>query len=144
MIEQVTIFLENKTGHLAALCRAIGDAGVNMHALTIADSVDFGIVRVICDRPNATAAALNEAGYRASVAKVSAIALNDCPGSLADLLELFDQQGIDIKYGYCMNMANGRVVDILKITGAEEAAKSIAIRDAGFTIMNPEDIYQLG
>ena len=143
MIEQVTVFLENEEGHLAALCRAIGDAGFNMHTLTISETADYGIVRIIADKPNACAKALNEAGYRASVAKVSAIALNDCPGSLADLLEIFDQQGIDIRYGYCMSMANGRVIDILKISGAEEASKAIAIKEAGFTIMSAEDIYEL-
>ena len=143
MIEQVTVFLENEEGHLAQLCRAIGNAGINMHTLTIADTTDFGIVRIIADKPHTCAEALNKAGYRASVTKVSAIALNDTPGSLADLLELFDEQNINVRYGYCMSMQNGRVIDILKISGAEEASKAIAIKEAGFTIMSPEDVYVL-
>lgn len=143
MTEQVTVFLENEEGHLAALCRSIANAGINMHALTIADSVDYGIVRVIADKPNACAAALKDAGYHASVTKVSAIELSDEPGALAKLLELFDEQNINIEYGYCMSLSNGKAVDILKITGAEEASKAIAVKDAGFTILSPEDVYEV-
>lgn len=143
MIDQITVFLENKEGRLAALCRAMGDAGVNMHALTIADTTDYGVVRVIADKPADAVAALEAAGYRASVTKVSAIALPDAPGSLAGLLELFDANNINIQYGYCMSMANGQVVDVLKISGADEAAKSIAIEEAGYKILQPADLYQV-
>ncbi|MBO4365491.1 MAG: amino acid-binding protein [Eggerthellaceae bacterium] len=143
MIDQITVFLENKEGRLAALCRAMGDAGINMHALTIADTTDYGVVRVIADRPATAVKALAEAGYRASIAKVSAIAIPNEPGALAGLLELFDANNIDIQYGYCMSMADGQVVDILKVTGAEEAAKSMDIEAAGYKILQPADVYAL-
>lgn len=143
MIDQITVFLENKEGRLAALCRAMGDVGVNMHALTIADTTDYGVVRVIADKPAEAVKALESAGYRANVTKVSAIALPDVPGSLAGLLELFDANNINIQYGYCMSMANGQVVDVLKISGADEAAKAIAIEEAGYKILQPADIYQV-
>ena len=143
MIDQITVFLENKEGRLASLCRAMGDAGINMHALTIADTTDYGVVRVIADKPQAAVKALGEAGYRASIAKVSAIAIPNVPGALAGLLELFDANDIDIQYGYCMSMANGKVVDILKVSGAEEAAKAIAVEAAGYKILQPADVYEV-
>lgn len=143
MIDQITVFLENKEGRLAALCRAMGDANINMHALTIADTTDYGVVRVIADRPAAAVRALEEAGYRANVTKVSAIAIPNVPGALAGLLELFDANNIDIQYGYCMPMADGQVVDILKVSSAEEAAKAIAVEEAGYKILQPADVYQV-
>ena len=143
MIDQITVFLENKEGRLASLCRAMGDAGINMHALTIADTTDYGVVRVIADRPATAVKALAEAGYRASIAKVSAIAIPNEPGSLARLLELFDANNIDIQYGYCMSMTGGQVVDILKVSGAEEASKAIAVEAAGFKILQPADVYEV-
>ena len=79
MIDQITVFLENKEGRLASLTRAMGDAGINMHALTIADTSDYGLVRIIADKPQAAVAALTEAGYRASLTKVSAIAVPTSP-----------------------------------------------------------------
>lgn len=141
MIDQITVFLENKEGRLAALCRAMGDADINMHALTIADTTDYGVVRVIADKPVSAVRALEDAGYRASLAKVSAISVPDAPGSLAGLLELFDAQGINIQYGYCMSMGNGQVVDVLKIPAADEAAKSLLIEEAGYKILQPSDVY---
>ena len=51
MIEQITVFIENEKGHLASLCRTLGDEGIQMHALMVADTSDFGVVRIICDDP---------------------------------------------------------------------------------------------
>lgn len=142
MIDQITVFLENKEGRLAALTRAMGDAGINMHALTVADTSDYGLVRIIADKPKTAVAALNEAGYRASLTKVSAIALPHVPGSLASLLELFEQNSINIQYAYCMPLGkDGQVVDVLKVTGAEEIAKAEAIEAAGYKILQPGDVY---
>ena len=77
MIEQVSVFLENKSGRLAELTRTLGDAGINMHALMVADTSEFGVARVICDRPSARKALLDEAGFGASIAKVLAVEVPD-------------------------------------------------------------------
>ncbi|MCI7504857.1 MAG: hypothetical protein MSA55_02625 [Coriobacteriaceae bacterium] len=142
MIDQITVFLENKEGRLASLTRAMGDAGINMHALTIADTSDYGLVRIIADKPQAAVAALTEAGYRASLTKVSAIAVPHVPGALAGLLEVFEQNDINIQYAYCMPMGkDGQVIDVLKVTGAEEVAKAEAIEAAGYKILQAGDVY---
>lgn len=67
MISQLTVFLENDKGRLASACRVLSDAGVNLHALNLADTADFGVARVLADTPNAAAEALRAAGYRAMV-----------------------------------------------------------------------------
>ena len=70
MISQLTVFMENERGRLASACRTIADAGINMYALFVADTADFGVARIFCDTPQAAAKALTEAGYRAMVAPV--------------------------------------------------------------------------
>ena len=86
MISQLTVFLENEKGRLAAACRAVSDAGINMHALNLADTSDFGVVRMLTDTPEAAAEALREQGYRATVTPVLAVRVPNVPGGLAKLL----------------------------------------------------------
>ena len=70
MISQLTVFLENEKGRLAAATRAVADAGVNMHALYLADTEDFGVARMLCDTPNKAAEKLTLSGWRAAVTPV--------------------------------------------------------------------------
>ena len=83
MIEQLTVFIQNEKGRLSGLCRTLADANINMHDLFIADTSDFGVVRVFCDTPQAAAKVLDEAGFRASVTKVLAVRVPNEPGGLA-------------------------------------------------------------
>ena len=87
MISQLTVFLENEKGRLAAATRAVADAGVNMHALYLADTEDFGVARMLCDTPNKAAEKLTLAGWRAAVTPVMAVRVPDVPGGVASLLE---------------------------------------------------------
>ena len=101
MIEQLTVFIQNEKGRLSGLCRTLADANINMHDLFIADTSDFGVVRVFCDTPQAAAKVLDEAGFRASVTKVLAVRVPNEPGGLAHLLETIESMGANIEYGYC-------------------------------------------
>ena len=69
MIEQLTVFIQNEKGRLSGLCRTLADANINMHDLFIADTSDFGVVRVFCDTPQAAAKVLDEAGLQELMAK---------------------------------------------------------------------------
>ena len=138
MVEQITVFLENREGRLAKMCRCIADAGVNMSALTIADTSEYGVVRIICDDPAKAASALDAGGYRAIATKVIAVAVPNKPAGLADLLEVLDQLDLNIEYGYCFSLKSDVAVDVLKIQNAEQAAQSIA--EAGFKLLELEDL----
>ena len=140
MINQITVFLENKEGRLAALVRSLADAGINMQALTIADTTDYGVARIICDDPTGAVMALNEQGYRATLTKVSAIAVPNVPGGLAKLLNVLDDNDVNVEYGYCFSTAADYAVDVLKVRGPETAIP--AIEAAGFKILQPADIGQ--
>ena len=141
MVKQITVFLENSEGRLAALCRTLADAGVSMSALTIADTTDYGVVRIICDNPDGALKVLTESDFRAVSTMVSAIQVPNRPGGLADLLDKLDSLDLNIEYGYCFSVNNELAVDVLKISGAERTAEAVrAIEEAGFKLLSQEDI----
>lgn len=142
MISQLTVFLENEKGRLAAACRAVAEAGINMHALNLADTADFGVVRMLVDTPEAAAEALREAGYRATVTPVLAVRVPNVPGGLADLLEFMDEQDVNIEYGYCFSVNAEVAVDVLKVDGDEEIEAKLTA--AGFAPVQPQDVYRIG
>ena len=140
MIMQLTVFLENSEGRLAALCRTLADANINMSALTIAETSDYGIVRIICDNVFEAVDVLENAGFRATKTKVLAVEVPDRPGALAELLEALGSTNVNIEYGYCF-LANGdKAIDVLKIKPEDRKAAEDAIRGAGFKLLHWNDI----
>ncbi|MDR0577325.1 MAG: amino acid-binding protein, partial [Candidatus Accumulibacter sp.] len=121
MIDQITVFLENDKGRLAALCRALGEAGISMHALTVADTANYGVVRIVADTPARACEILGAAGFRASLTKVFAVEVPDRAGGLAGLLEAFDAAGINVEYAYCFAADGGKAIDVLRIDSPAEA-----------------------
>jgi hypothetical protein len=140
MIDQITVFLENNKGRLAALCRTLGDAGVSMRALTVADTARYGVVRIIADTPAKACEVLGAAGFRASLTKVFAIEVPDRAGGLAGLLEAFDAANINVEYAYCFAAEGGKAIDVLRIDGSSDAERIIA--NAGFRVVRPDELYR--
>lgn len=141
MISQLTVFLENEKGRLAAACRVISNAGINMHSLFIADTRDFGVVRLLVDKPETAAAALKEAGYRASITPVCAVRLPNKPGGLAQLLEFLDQEDINLEYSYCFSVGTDFAIDVLKTD--EDVRLEEKLAQAGFSPVSAEEVYEL-
>ena len=140
MIDQVSVFLENRAGRLAGLCRSLGDAGIDMHALMVADTEEFGVVRIICDTPNRAKKLLDDLGFSASLTHVLAVEIPDRPGGLADVLEALGKAGINVEYAYCFVEPNGAAaVDIFKVDaqGADEV-----LSDSGFRSLAPRELYE--
>ena len=141
MVEQITVFLENSEGRLLALCRTLADAGISMSALTIADTTDYGVVRIICGNPKEALDALKKADFRAVATKVSAIAVPNEAGGLAKLLQTLDDLKLNIEYGYCFSLNGKLAVDVLKISGEAQASDAVkAIENAGFKLLLQEDV----
>ncbi|RVU97298.1 amino acid-binding protein [Coriobacteriales bacterium OH1046] len=140
MIMQLTVFLENSEGRLAALCRTLADANINMSALTIAETSDYGVVRIICNDVFRAVDVLEDAGFRAAKTKVLAVELPDRPGALAELLEALDSTKVNIEYGYCFQ-TNGEVaIHVLKIKPEDRPIAEEAIAGAGFKLLHWNDI----
>lgn len=137
MIDQLTVFLGNEKGRLTALCRTLGDAGIQMHALTLADTSDYGIVRIICDNPKAAMEALSAARFSASLAKVVAVEAPHVPGGLANVFATLDDADVNIEYSYCFIGANGVATVAIK---APETVMG-PLEAAGFRVLHPADLY---
>ena len=101
MISQLTVFLENEEGRLASAVRTISNAGINMQALFLADTADFGILRIFCDTPKKACAALIDAGYRAKLIDVVAVKVSNKPGELANLMDYLNDTNVNVEYAHC-------------------------------------------
>jgi hypothetical protein len=141
MVEQLSVFLENSTGRLAELTRALGDAGIDMHALMVADTESFGVVRIICDTPQAARRILEGLGFSVTLTPVIAVEVPDRPGGLADVLESLGRADKNVEYAYCFVKPQGSsAVDVLKVDDASAVATLTA---EGYRVLNAESLYVL-
>jgi hypothetical protein len=139
MIDQVSVFLENSAGRLAELTRALGVAGIDMRALMVADTEDFGVVRIISDTPKRAKETLEAVGFSASLTPVIAVEVPDKPGGLADVLETLGRAGVNVEYAYCFVEPSGAAaVDVLKV---DDPVAEDALRSSGFTVLSASDVY---
>jgi len=141
-LQQLSIFMENRTGRLAEVCRAVGDAGVNIRALAVADTSEFGILRLLVDKPDEAVAALSERGLTVRLTEVVAVEIIDRPGGLATILALLHGAGINIEYMYAFLQRHCENAILVFRFDAPEQAAAI-LREANVTVFTPEQIAQL-
>jgi len=99
-LKQLSLFLENEPKHLKAPCHVMANEGINILTLSLADTDQFGILRLLVDDWEKAVAALEKAGHAVTVTDVLAIEIDDRPGGLAGLLDIIDQAGLNIEYVY--------------------------------------------
>lgn len=115
-IKQLSIFLENKSGRLAEVTKVLADAGIDMRALVISDTTDFGILRLIVDQYDKAYSILKENEFTVSLTDVVVVGISDEVGSLASVLQLLDKLGIGIEYMYAfLNRKVGEVAAVLRV-----------------------------
>ena len=120
-IKQISVFLENTTGRLCEVTQTLAKANINLRAISIADTADFGILRIIADKSDEAVNALTAAGFTTRQTTVAAVEIEDKPGSLAALMELFQKSGINIEYLYASLEGNqGKAVVIFKLDDIEK------------------------
>lgn len=142
MVKQISLFLENKKGRLAQVCRIIGNAGINIRALSIADTTDFGILRLIVNDPQKAYEVLSNEGFVVSITDVLAIKVADTPGSLADILEKVDKVGVDVEYAYAF--IGTTMEDALVIIRAEKTVEALKkLEEIGIPVLRGEELYTL-
>lgn len=140
MILQLSVFLENRTGRAAEMARLLGQTGHNMRALMIADTSEFGVVRMLVDRPLAARETLEAAGFGVSTTRVVAVEVRDDPGALADVLDVLDGNGLNVEYAYVfVEPAGGRAANVFRIEDAERAVE--VLEAAGCRLLVASDIY---
>ena len=102
MIQQLSVFLQNEPGKLAAITTALAEGGIDLRALSIADTTDFGILRMLVSDAAKARAILEQKRYSASVTAVTIAAVPDVPGGLAGVLTMLASEGVDIEYMYSL------------------------------------------
>ncbi len=123
-IKQISVFIENRTGRLAEFCRLLGDNGIDMIAITIADTTSFGILRAIVSDTDRAVQVLREANYAVTITEVLAVAINDQPGGLASALELLRAHNVNVEYLYSFVRHVGDDCAILfRVDQPEEAVR---------------------
>ena len=105
-LHQLSVFMENKPGQLVAPCRALADAGISILTLSLADTEQFGILRIIVQDWEQAKNLLEDAGFVVTVTEVFALKVDDRPGGLGDILEILDSTGINIEYMYAFTYGN--------------------------------------
>ena len=138
-VKQISVFIENKKGALAACTRLIADNGINIRALSIADTQDFGILRIICDDPKQTDSILKNGGYITTVTEVLATEIADKPGSMATILEVLADAHVIVEYTYAFLAPDGHAYMIFRVD--DNAVASAALAGAGIKTANQEDLF---
>ncbi|MDL2323287.1 ACT domain-containing protein [Bacteroidales bacterium OttesenSCG-928-A17] len=125
LIKQLSIFLENKKGRFTEVARILGDAGINMTALTVAENSDFGILRLVVSDPETARKILKEHRYAVSINNVICIQTPNKPGSLAQVMDIITAAGIFVEYMYAFSFGVGAVV-IIRPDDLEKALKVLS------------------
>ena len=141
-VKQISIFLENKSGRLAAVSKILGANDINIRALCIADTSDFGILRLIVNDPERAYGVLKDSGFTVSATNVIAVQVPDRPGGLAEVLSVLEEAGLNIEYLYAfVTKVSGQALVILKVEDVDRAAE--LLRAGGIVVPRPEEVYAL-
>ncbi|HET6420314.1 MAG TPA: ACT domain-containing protein [Geobacteraceae bacterium] len=141
-VEQISIFIENKSGRLAEVARILGEAGVNIRALSLADTSDFGILRLIVNDREKAKQILKENGFTVSKTEVVAIEVPDRPGGLSEILDTLDGASINVEYMYAfVERCGENAVIIFRFDETEKAITTLT--EKGFNVLEGERLYQM-
>jgi len=134
---QLAVFLENKAGRLAEVTRVLGDANVNIRGFSVADTSEYGILRLIVDDPDRAYSALKDHAFTVHASKVLCVRVPDHPGALAAALDALSRRNINVEYMYPIGIA----VIVFGVEKVDEAAA--ALQSEGVTVLREDDVKKL-
>lgn len=141
-VEQISIFIENKSGRLAEVSRILGEAKVNIRALSLADTSDFGILRLIVDNTDQALQVLKSHSFTVNKTEVIGVEVPDQPGGLCSILEVLDQNQINVEYMYAfVERSGGNAVIIFRFDNVDNAIRVLTEND--FTVLKGERICSM-
>jgi hypothetical protein len=141
-VKQISVFLENKKGRLAEVTMSLSREKINIRALSLADTADFGVLRIIVDSPDRAVAALKARGFVAQVTEVIAVEVEDRPGGLARILEVLDQDNVNVEYMYAyVEKTKNNAIVICRIDDRERALQ--VLEKHGIATLNAEALKAL-
>ena len=141
-VKQISVFLENKSGRLADVTRTLGENDIDISALSIADTTDFGILRLIVNKPERAEEILKDHGFTVSGTSVIAIGVQDKPGGLAVALKVLDEEKIGIEYMYAfVSKTADEALVILRLDDPEKA--TAVLKEKGISVLSASQVYKL-
>ncbi len=141
-VEQISIFIENKSGRLAEICGILGEAGVNIRALSLADTSDFGILRLIVKDSEKALKVLKERHFTVSKTEVIGVEVPDSPGGLSKILQILDKNSVNVEYMYAFVERSGdNAVIIFRFDHVDEAIS--VLTQNGINIIKSEKITSI-
>jgi len=141
-VEQISIFLENKSGRLAEVATVLAKSGINIRALSLADTTDFGILRLIVNDTEKAKQVLKDYGFTVGKTEVIGVEVADKPGGLAEILNVMKENAINVEYMYAfVQKSVGNAIIIFRFDELEKAID--VLQKAGIRIMKGEEIYSI-
>jgi len=140
LIKQLSIFLENKTGRLNEVSQILGDAGINMSAFSIADTSEFGILRVIVSEPEKALKLLHDNDFSVSLTDVVCLNCPNEPGALGRALEILSNDGVSIEYMYAFSMGSAANV-VLKPDDIEKCIE--VLKEHKYELIKASALYKI-
>ena len=142
LVKQLSIFLENRSGRLSEVTQVLGDANVNIRALSLADTSDFGILRLIVDRPDEACNILKQGGFTIRETDVLAVEVADQPGGLSRILDRFASSGVNVEYMYAFVEKSGdQAIMIFRVEDPERAATLLT--ESGVRLLSGDAVYAI-
>lgn len=141
-IKQLSVFVENKDGRLAEITTIIANAGIDIRALSIADTTDFGILRLVVDKPYDAEKVLKDAGLTVSLTDVIAVGIPDRPGGFAETITAVADKEVGVEYMYAfISREHDRAYLIMRVADNEKALS--ALKAHGCDILDGESVYSI-
>jgi len=141
-VKQLSIFMENRAGRMAEIARQLGEAKINIRALSLADTSDFGILRLIVNDVDKAMKILKDSGHTVSLTEVVAVEVPDSPGGLASVLEPLREAGVNVEYMYAfVEKATDKAVVIFRFEDVDAAVKVLA--KVKISVLPSETVYKL-
>lgn len=139
-VKQISIFIENKSGRLAEVTKVLGDNEINIRALSIADTTDFGILRLIVNSPEKAGKILREHGFTVSETEIIAVRIADQPGGLAEVLNTLENNQINIEYMYAFVGRSGTdAVVVIRVENIDRAIE--LLQQEGIPLLSGQEVY---
>ncbi len=142
LLQQISVFVENRPGHMAEVCDVLQEQGVDITALSLADTDKFGILRLVVDQPTLAQETLKAAGFVVKVTDVLGVAMDDQPGGLASILHTVAGAGLPVEYLYAfVGKTRGKAVVVLRVNDMDKAR--LALEAKGHTLLTAQDMEAL-
>ncbi|MDY0387742.1 MAG: ACT domain-containing protein [Methanolobus sp.] len=141
IIKQISLFAENKPGRLANIAENFRKADINIRAFTIAEAGDFGIIRMVVDKPDVAHEVLHDAGFTVSETSVLGVEMQDIPGGLGKIADVLGEKSINIDYAYAFVTKTEKALLILRVNDIEGAIKTLNV--TGVKLIDMADIQAI-